>query len=192
MENSMSDEKQPKRLTRQEATDVFMRHFGYVRAMAFQYAPVASFCEDIVHDTYVCFVEKAERWDYDEAKILPLLKSLVRAMAGRQYDQYKKNMPSKLREIAELLNTAHSSEVDIPDTYSGLESKLAALRCCMEKLSPESRKLIEVYYYGDANYTQVAEQLGRTPTAVYKAYARIRSVLYDCVQRIIAVEVERD
>lgn len=188
----MIDDQYSKRLTQAEATEVFMQYFGYVRATAFEYAPVASLIDDIVHDTYVCFVEKAERWDYDDTKIMPLLKSLVRAMAGRQWQSYQRNLPAKLREVGELLRSHHTEQANVSGSYSELDSKLSALRCCLEKLSPENRKLIEIYYFGNASYSEIAEQLGRSPTAIYKAFARIRAALHDCVTQIIRMEVDRE
>ncbi|MDO5566602.1 MAG: DUF1559 domain-containing protein [Planctomycetia bacterium] len=40
-------------LTQKEATEVFMKYYGYVRGVAFASAPIASLSEDIAHDTYI-------------------------------------------------------------------------------------------------------------------------------------------
>jgi len=68
-----------------------------------------------------------------------------------------------------------------------LEQQRQALGPCLEKLSPRDRELVELRYTSAKTTSkEVAEKLGRPLVTVYKALARIRRVLYECIERKIA------
>ena len=61
----------------------------------------------------------------------------------------------------------------------------------MKKLGSRDRELIERRYRTKTTARRVAEELGRPTSTVYKALARIRDALYDCVERTLAQESHR-
>ncbi len=61
-----------------------------------------------------------------------------------------------------------------------------ALADCLEKLSPRDRDLLTLRFAEGATTQSVSEQLGRSADAVYKALAKLRQALFDCVQRSLA------
>lgn len=63
-----------------------------------------------------------------------------------------------------------------------------ALDQCLEKLAPRQRELIQSCYAQGATIKQVAEHLGRSATALYKALNRIRLLLLDCIKVTVARE----
>ena len=73
-----------------------------------------------------------------------------------------------------------------------LESRRDALRTCLEKLPHTDRQLVR-HCYGDSRVTfkRAAHTLGRPVNTVYKALNRIRKVLYECIERTLAVEGTR-
>jgi RNA polymerase sigma-70 factor (ECF subfamily) len=73
-----------------------------------------------------------------------------------------------------------------------LESRRDALRTCLEKLPHTDRQLVR-HCYGDSRVTfkRAAHILGRPVNTVYKALNRIRKVLYECIERTLAVEGTR-
>ena len=64
-----------------------------------------------------------------------------------------------------------------------LDLRSDALEQCMEKLPDRDRQLVIARYSLGASIEEAAEQNGRSLDAAYKALARIRRVLYDCVSR---------
>jgi RNA polymerase sigma-70 factor (ECF subfamily) len=58
-----------------------------------------------------------------------------------------------------------------------------ALEHCLKKLPSRDRELIEARYQLGASVEDAAQQNGRTLEAAYKALARIRRVLHECVNR---------
>jgi RNA polymerase sigma-70 factor, ECF subfamily len=65
-----------------------------------------------------------------------------------------------------------------------LEEEFAALRKCVEKLSPSDRHLIQEQYRRRITTRALAAELRRPANSVYKAVQRIRRTLRECVERL--------
>jgi len=68
------------------------------------------------------------------------------------------------------------------------ERERRALDKCIERLQPRQRELIRRCYGGGATIKAVAASLGRSATSIYKFLDRIRLVLLDCIERVLAEE----
>jgi RNA polymerase sigma-70 factor (ECF subfamily) len=69
-----------------------------------------------------------------------------------------------------------------------LDERREALAECIDKLSPRDRELLTCRYAEGATTQSTAAQVGRSVDAVYKALAKIRQALFDCVTRALAQE----
>lgn len=78
-----------------------------------------------------------------------------------------------------------------PALTSQVEERRDALEDCLEKLTVPDRELIRRRYESSAPIQVLAEELGRSVDAVYKAVARIRRALHECVQRAMIAEGRR-
>jgi RNA polymerase sigma-70 factor (ECF subfamily) len=67
-----------------------------------------------------------------------------------------------------------------------LDERREALAACIEKLSARDRDLLARRFAEGATTQSTAAQVGRSADAVYKALARIRQALFDCVSRTLA------
>jgi RNA polymerase sigma-70 factor (ECF subfamily) len=97
----------------------------------------------------------------------------------------------QLRRHRTLLWTSDALEMVDQVIAAGtdkLDAQRDALANCLDKLPPRDRDLIERRYQQDAPPKAVAEQIGRSASAVYKALTRIHDVLFDCVRRATATE----
>lgn len=68
------------------------------------------------------------------------------------------------------------------------ESRLHALRQCLSQLSNRQQAILQRCYEGTKSITDVAEQLGRERTALYKQLARLREKLLACINLRLAQE----
>jgi RNA polymerase sigma-70 factor (ECF subfamily) len=69
------------------------------------------------------------------------------------------------------------------------DRRLDALRECLEKLPERSRTLLRFRYEsGLKTCTEVADRVGRSVDATYKALSRVHRRLLDCVQRRLLAE----
>jgi RNA polymerase sigma-70 factor (ECF subfamily) len=72
------------------------------------------------------------------------------------------------------------------DAHRGDER--TALERCLEKLPAARRELVLKAYSPERPIQALADQLGKSPAAMYQLLSRIRSELADCVERTRAVE----
>jgi RNA polymerase sigma-70 factor (ECF subfamily) len=70
----------------------------------------------------------------------------------------------------------------------GLDARRDALAGCVEKLGARDRDLLARRFQPGATTRSTSEQVGRSVEAVYKALARVRRALFECVQRALARE----
>lgn len=64
---------------------------------------------------------------------------------------------------------------------SELDSRHEALGNCLQKLHPRDRELVLTRYEPGSGVEEAAQRSGRTVQAAYKALARLRKLLLDCV-----------
>jgi RNA polymerase sigma-70 factor (ECF subfamily) len=69
-----------------------------------------------------------------------------------------------------------------------LDERSEALTHCLEKLDRRDRDLLSERLKEGASVRSTAERFGRSVDVVYKALARIRKALHDCVARTLAAE----
>ena len=66
-----------------------------------------------------------------------------------------------------------------------LDERREVLAECVEKLLPRDRDLLAKRFAAGATTRSTSEQLGRSVEAVYKALAKLRQALFDCVQKTL-------
>jgi RNA polymerase sigma-70 factor, ECF subfamily len=88
-----------------------------------------------------------------------------------------------------LVDLLGDTLVDVGKEREKLGNQQEALRQCLQKLRPRDRDIIEGCY-SDTHVAAkvVAQRLGRPVNTIYKALIRIRRVLFNCIQRTLAVE----
>jgi RNA polymerase sigma-70 factor (ECF subfamily) len=69
-----------------------------------------------------------------------------------------------------------------------LDARREALARCVEKLTPRDRDLLTRRFADGATTQSTSQQVGRSVEAVYKALAKLRESLFDCVQKSLARE----
>jgi RNA polymerase sigma-70 factor (ECF subfamily) len=77
---------------------------------------------------------------------------------------------------------------DIREQSESEQSRLEALRHCVSKLRPNDRELIQLRYREQARGAEMADRLGRSKDAVYRAVTRIRRALLACIRFRMAGE----
>jgi RNA polymerase sigma-70 factor (ECF subfamily) len=69
-----------------------------------------------------------------------------------------------------------------------LNERHEALAHCLEKLHPRDREMVLLRYEPGSGVEAAARRAGRTLEAAYKALARIRKLLLDCVTNQLSAE----
>ena len=61
------------------------------------------------------------------------------------------------------------------------ECRLRALNECLEKLSPENKRLLKRRFVDNLGFRIISQQTGKSEASLYKCVSRIYSFLYDCI-----------
>jgi RNA polymerase sigma-70 factor (ECF subfamily) len=105
-------------------------------------------------------------------------------------DCYKKSQRRRFLFSPKMLERIAETAVEQSATLQ-LDARREALESCIEKLRPADRDLLGRRFAEGATTQSTAGALGRSVDAVYKALAKIRQALFDCVSRTLAREGER-
>jgi RNA polymerase sigma-70 factor (ECF subfamily) len=102
-------------------------------------------------------------------------------------DFYKKSQRSRVRFSQPMLERVAETAAEQAATLQ-LDARREALDGCLEKLRPADRELLARRFAEGATTASTAAEVGRSVDAVYKALAKIRQALFDCVTRTLAQE----
>jgi RNA polymerase sigma-70 factor (ECF subfamily) len=102
-------------------------------------------------------------------------------------DGRKKRQRSRVQFSQAMLERVAETAVEQASPLR-LDERREALYGCIEKLSTRDRDLLARRFAEGATTQSTAMQVGRSVDAVYKALARIRQALFDCVTRVLAKE----
>lgn len=86
-------------------------------------------------------------------------------------------------EALESLSTAVG---ELADSHG--DERHEMLRECVARLPLEHRQLITLRYFEEMEIDTIAERIGRTEAAVYRALSRVRMTLMECVNKRLAEE----
>lgn len=156
--------------------------YGYILACVRNHADA----EDILQNVSVAVTESIGQLR-DEAGFLPWAREIARRriLAHRRHARREQPLdPEVLRCLAEAAGRVEEEEP--------ASDHQAALLACLESLPAESRRLIAMRYDGSvADARELAGRFGRSVQGIYALIKRIKAVLRECVQRRLAVEVDR-
>lgn len=170
-------------LAENEDGEAFVRYFsiyeGNVRAFVASLLHDWSGVDEVVQAASLVMWRKFDQFDRNgsEKDFLNWAFMIARFEVLKYRSKIARDRLVFSEDVQELLD-AEAEEIAM--TQSERER---ALQGCMTKLQPPQRELIEATYGSGVSIKDAAHQLGRTPTALYKAIARIRDSLQVCVER---------
>jgi len=100
-------------------------------------------------------------------------------------DFYKKNQRSRGCFSHALLDRLAETAIEQAGTLQ-LDERREALAACLEKLNARDRDLLSRRFSVGSTTRSTAAAVGRSVDATYKALAKIRQALFDCVSRTLA------
>ena len=102
-------------------------------------------------------------------------------------DFYKKAQRTQARLSRVFVERLAESASTQSETLQ-LDDRREALSACIERLTPRDRDLLMRRFADGATTQSTSQQVGRSVDAVYKALAKLREVLFQCVQKKLAQE----
>lgn len=163
----------------QQLTEHQTRLYGYVYSLLSDHSRAA----DVVQETNLVLWRKLGEFDPDKP-FLPWAFGIARFQVMAHLRDRKRDRLLLDAELAEMLSAEAQRQAE------QIDSVRAALRACMQLLTPGNRDLIEHRYMRSVSVAEVAAAAERTVGAIKVALLRIRRQLADCVQRRMAAEGE--
>jgi RNA polymerase sigma-70 factor, ECF subfamily len=158
----------------------FVRHEAALRAYARVMVPTWEAVDDVMQEASVVMWRKFAELDGEE-NFLSWARVIVRFEALRARRKFARD---RLVFSEELLAVLADEAEDSPEELRVAEA--AALRGCLQKMSPAHQELILAPYAGDGRVKQLGEQAGRSANSLYKLLGRLRAKLHECVEREMA------
>ena len=146
--------------------------------------PVASDSDDVLQETSLILWQKWEEFDRDRDFL-----NWAFGIARRQVLRYVREHRSSRQFLDESLlgEIAAVAEKKIRNADRA-ETRLQALRVCMESLAKEERAVVEARYNASLSPKQIAEATSRPLASIYTVLRRARMQLSECVNRRLSME----
>lgn len=167
---------------------LFSKHEGNVRAFVTSLLPNWEGVDEVMQEASLVMWRKFDQFDPNR----PGSKFIDWAFMIARYEVLKyrrKRATDRLvfsEDVYELLAVqAEETVVDHP-------RRVKALQGCLAKLENAQRELIQVAYADGVSIKDAATRVGRTPTGLYKALARIRQALHRCIELSLSEERLRE
>ncbi|MBL8798483.1 MAG: sigma-70 family RNA polymerase sigma factor [Planctomycetia bacterium] len=149
--------------------------FAFIRALV----PDRADAEEVLQETNLTLLRKV-----DEADRVENFRAWACAVARIEVLRFRdRRKSSRLIFADDFLELVAEVIVERADL---LEDRREALTGCLDRLAERDRDLVRRRYHEAKDTQTVADEVGRSRDAVYKALARIRQTLFECVERRLA------
>ncbi|MBY0523183.1 MAG: sigma-70 family RNA polymerase sigma factor [Gemmataceae bacterium] len=155
--------------------------YGYIFACVRNHADA----EDILQNVSVAVTESIGQLQ-DEKGFLPWAREIARRRVLAYRRQTRREQPLDPELVLRLAEASDRVERE----FAAADHR-AALLACLEALPVRSRQLIAMRYDGSvAGMGELAVRFGRTVQGIYAQVKRIKTVLRECVERRMSLEMQ--
>ena len=163
---------------------LFTRFEGNLRAFVASLLPTWEGVDEVMQESSIVLWRKFAQFDQSaESGFLDWAFMIARYEVLKYRRRRATDRLRFSEDVFELLaNTAES-------VAATRDERLRLLRECVANLEPAQLELVKTVYEDGAAIKDVAEHIGRSPTGLYKALARIRNRLAACVQAKLGTAV---
>jgi RNA polymerase sigma-70 factor (ECF subfamily) len=166
---------------RKRLMTLMTRHQRQIFSYIYVLVPNRSDAEDLLQETSLLICEKFN--DFREGTDFVAWACQIAYWRIRYSRQ--KFARSKVLFDQEIVDVVAQTAGTMADE---LDDRHEALSRCLEKLHPRDRELLIARYEPGGGVEEAARRSGRTVTTAYKALARLRKMLLDCVTTRLASE----
>lgn len=155
------------------------RHQRQVFAYIYALVPNRYDAEDLLQETSLVICEKFNEFE-DGTDFVAWACQIAYWRIRYSRQKFARSKVVFNQEIVDALAQTASTMT------SELDSRHEALGNCLQKLHPRDRELVLTRYEPGSGVEEAARRSGRTLQAAYKALARLRKLLLDCVSDQLA------
>lgn len=164
----------------QEYVALMTKHQGNLRAFVISLIPGSAEVDDVLQETNAVLWQKRERFQ-SGSNFLAWAFQIARYEVHRSRDRAKRmNKIIFSDDLVALL----AEEENASNSHG--DRTIAALDCCLEKLSKNQREIVRHRYTPGLNLEHLAEHSGRSAGSLRVALLRIREALKHCIEQTLA------
>ena len=159
----------------------FVQHrdmlYGYVFALTRDH----DLAEDILQDVGVSILTEASRARGPD-NFIPWARGLARHRVADHYRRLacRRRHEMPFEEFADVVDLAFAEHAPTPEDN---HEQLKLLCECLDGLTAQVRRIIDLRYSGSRSVQEIASALSWTPASIKVALSRARRTLADCVGR---------
>jgi RNA polymerase sigma-70 factor (ECF subfamily) len=150
---------------------------GYILCMVNHWADA----DDILQEAVIVMMKKFQGFDSAE-RFLTWALRVAHFEVLNHVQKRRNHLPLFSPAVLEAIEEKAAREIQAQD------SRREALQACIRKLRERDQELLRLRYEVEATTQSVAQTVGRSTDAVYKALNRIHHQLLMCVRRTLAQE----
>jgi RNA polymerase sigma-70 factor (ECF subfamily) len=166
--------------SQQQVLQLFVRHQtrikGFIASLIGDFAAT----EDVLQETFLVVQQKAAVFEVG-TNFIAWAFQIARFQVMKAQGQHKRAAD---RFSDEVLETLAASAPEVPFD----ESKLAVLPRCLERLAPQARRMVDLFYEHEHKPQEIARMVSWTPPAVSVALSRARRFLRECIEEQLRSE----
>jgi len=148
-----------------------------VRTYASLVAPAPDMAEDIAQEVFIELMKSLPRFD-PSRDFGSWLRGIARNVARSHWKRLARERAVVRDSLAEYIEEMAESVTLRP---VDADDQIAALRACVEKLPPKSRKIVSLHYHAGMKCREVGAELRTSVAAVKMALVRIRQMIRECL-----------
>jgi RNA polymerase sigma-70 factor, ECF subfamily len=158
----------------QQVIQLFVRHQPRIKGFIVSLMPSFAETEDVLQETFLVVQRKATEFE-PGSNFIAWVFQIARFQVMKAQTQYRQASDRFSEETLEALEASAPAE-----PFD--ESKLALLPACLEKLAPQARRIVDLFYENEHKPHEIARIMSWTPAAVSVALSRARGFLRRCIE----------
>ena len=159
----------------QQVLQLFVRHQARIKGFIVSLMGGFAAAGDVLQETFLVVQQKADSFELG-SNFLAWSFQIARFQVMKAQARHNRTAERFSSETLEAL--AASAPLEPFD-----EAKLAVLPGCLEKLAPQARRIVDLFYQNEHKPREIAAMLNWTPAAVSVALSRARTFLRSCIER---------
>ena len=165
---------------------LFTRFEGNLRAYVASLLPTREGVDDVMQESSVVLWRKFT--DFDQAGADSDFLGWAFMIARYEVLKYRRRRATDRLQFSEDVFELLASDAE--QTCANQLERQLALHECLKDLESKQLAIVKAVYEDGAPIKHVAEQIGRSPTGLYKALARVRERLANCVRTRLDASAE--
>ena len=164
----------------QQVLQLFVRHQTRIKGFIVSLMGDFAATEDVLQETFLVVQQKAAEFE-PRTNFIAWAFQIARFQVMKAQSQHKRAEDRFSDAVLEALAASAQEE-------SFDESKLAALPACLQRLAPQARRIVDLFYEHEHKPQEIARLVNWTPSAVSVALSRARRFLRECIEQQLRSE----